>query len=376
MMIFDEWVDGGLAGAGADGEHREFAGEGDEALEDEGGGGKFRLCFGDIFGGAKNPLALAVVAHAGGFQDGGEAYGLYGGVELGGIRGGGEFGGGDAEFAEERFFGKAVLRGFESGRRRIDGNALGKKIGGFDGNVLEFVGHEFEATREFFKGGFIGVIGGDALGDTAHRSLGRGIQEPEMEAQRVARESEHVTELSAAEDADGHACFPFFFGEGGVTEGSGLASTRKVCSARNFRTASRKARCLVPRIEAARSAALTAPDLPMASVPTGTPPGICAMESNESRPLSVFDSTGTPRTGRTVFEAVMPGRWAAPPAPAMMTSMPRFSALKAYSKSRSGVRWAETTFVSCGTPSSPSVLEANFMVSQSEPEPMMMPTRG
>src|SRR6266478_273366 len=60
----------------------------------------------------------------------------------------------------------------------------------------------------------------------------------------------------------------------------------------------------------------------------------------------------------------------------MMTSMPRFSAVPAYSKSRSGVRWAETTRVSCGTWSSASVLEANFMVSQSEPEPMMMPTRG
>src|SRR5713101_35417 len=116
--------------------------------------------------------------------------------------------------------------------------------------------------------------------------------------------------------------------------------------------------------------------LPMASVPTGTPLGICAIERSESRPLRAFDSTGTPRTGRTVFEAVMPGRCAAPPAPAMMTSMPRLSALEAYLKSRSGVRWAETTRVSCGTPRALSVLETNFMVSQSEPEPMMMPTRG
>ena len=51
-----------------------------------------------------------------------------------------------------------------------------------------------------------------------------------------------------------------------------------------------------------------APALPMASVPTGMPPGICAMESSESSPLRAFDSTGTPRTGRTVFEAVMPGK--------------------------------------------------------------------
>src|SRR5713226_2052931 len=249
-------------------------------------------------------------------------------------------------------------------------------MGGFDGNVFKFVGDQLEAACEFFEGGFVGVVGGDTLGDPAYGRFRRGIEKTEMQTERIARQGKHIAELSASEDADGHARFPFFFAGGGVTEGSGLARTRMVCSARNFRTASRKARCFVPRMEAARSAALTAPDLPMASVPTGTPPGICAIESSESRPFRAFDSTGTPRTGRTVFEAVMPGRWAAPPAPAMMTSMPRFSAVEAYSKSRSGVRWAETTRVSCGTPRALRVLEANFMVSQSEPDPMMMPTRG
>ena len=37
------------------------------------------------------------------------------------------------------------------------------------------------------------------------------------------------------------------------------------------------------------------------------------------------DSIGTPRTGRSVLAAVTPARWAAPPAPAMMTSRPRLS---------------------------------------------------
>src|SRR2546423_11593921 len=59
-----------------------------------------------------------------------------------------------------------------------------------------------------------------------------------------------------------------------------------------------------------------------------------------------------------------------------MTSMPRFSAEEAYSNKRSGVRWAETTFVSCGTFSSARVLAACSRVSQSEEEPMMIPTRG
>ena len=38
---------------------------------------------------------------------------------------------------------------------------------------------------------------------------------------------------------------------------------------------------------------------------------------------------GTPSTGSSVIEAVMPGRCAAPPAPAMITFSPRFRALLA-----------------------------------------------
>ena len=48
--------------------------------------------------------------------------------------------------------------------------------------------------------------------------------------------------------------------------------------------------------------------------------------------------TGTPTTGSGVIEATMPGRCAAPPAPAMITPIPRSLAVLAYSHSRSGVR--------------------------------------
>ena len=71
---------------------------------------------------------------------------------------------------------------------------------------------------------------------------------------------------------------------------------------------------------------MTAPARPIASVPTGTPAGICTIESSESIPFSVFDSTGTPSTGSAVFAAAIPGRCAAPPAPAISTCSPRASA--------------------------------------------------
>ena len=64
-------------------------------------------------------------------------------------------------------------------------------------------------------------------------------------------------------------------------------------------------------LSAARRAAFTAPARPMAMHPTGMPAGICAIESNESIPFNALDCTGTPRTGKRVFEAVMPGSCAA-----------------------------------------------------------------
>ena len=43
-------------------------------------------------------------------------------------------------------------------------------------------------------------------------------------------------------------------------------------------------------------------------------------------PFSAWLSIGTPSTGSEVIDAVMPGRCAAPPAPAMTTLRPRFLA--------------------------------------------------
>ena len=55
----------------------------------------------------------------------------------------------------------------------------------------------------------------------------------------------------------------------------------------------------------------------------GDAPGIWTIDSRLSSPLSACDSIGTPSTGSGVSAATMPGRWAAPPAPAMTTLRPR-----------------------------------------------------
>ena len=79
----------------------------------------------------------------------------------------------------------------------------------------------------------------------------------------------------------------------------------------------------------ASKAALIAPARPIASVPTGTPAGIWTIDRRLSMPESAFDSTGTPKTGSAVSDAVMPGRCAAPPAPAMIACRPRSRAVSA-----------------------------------------------
>ena len=84
----------------------------------------------------------------------------------------------------------------------------------------------------------------------------------------------------------------------------------------------------------------------MPTVATGTPPGICAVESRASSPPRVEPASGTPITGSTVCAASTPARWAAAPAPAMSTRIPRASAPLTYCSTRAGDRWAEATVIS------------------------------
>ena len=126
----------------------------------------------------------------------------------------------------------------------------------------------------------------------------------------------------------------------------------------------------------ASSAAFRAPGAPIASVPTGIPAGICTVESSESRPFSEALSIGTPSTGSTVCAAQTPARCAAPPAAAMITSMPRGSACATYSAVSTGVRCADSTRHSCATPNLDSISAAWRITSQSDLLPIRIATSG
>src|SRR5439155_150247 len=93
-----------------------------------------------------------------------------------------------------------------------------------------------------------------------------------------------------------------------------------------------------PIIRAASTAALRALSTPTQA--TGTPGGICTMESSASRPSStlVDERSGTPITGRSVCAATTPGSAAASPAPQISTLRPRDRAEVAYSATAAGSR--------------------------------------
>src|SRR5262249_52238397 len=120
-----------------------------------------------------------------------------------------------------------------------------------------------------------------------------------------------------------------------------LRARSSTSSARRLRYAAIRAASAgspTARIWAASRPALAAPHFPIATVATGTPLGICTIDSSASRPPSGVAATGTPITGSGELAASTPRSPAAPPAPAIRTPIPRACAVDAYSWVRSGVR--------------------------------------
>src|SRR6185437_11952731 len=227
--------------------------------------------------------------------------------------------GGDVDRAQEVLLLEAVLRDAQRigpGAHRLQ---RGEHFDALGRHVLELEGNNVDRGGELAQGGAVAVIGGGgARGHALGRALRLGREDVAAIAQRRRGKRGHAAELAAAQDADGAARLDH--------QPSGRSPTASVCSWRQWSSAAATALSPSARIEAARRAALTAPGLPMASVPTGTPPGICTMESRLSMPLSAALSIGTPSTGSGVSDATMPGRWAAPPAPTMITLRPRWRA--------------------------------------------------
>ena len=228
---------------------------------------------------------------------------------------------GKAAGAQPRFLPLAVLRRVQHLGPRIQRHQRRNHRQRTGRNVLKLIRDDVDPPREFPQR--LRIVVARIYLPVRHRARGAlGLRFVNMHAiaQRLGGLGQHAPELAAAEDADGFAR---------KDHGSLAFNTFAVWSARNVFHALATAALSSATIAAANSAALIAPALPMAKVATGTPPGICTMDSSESMPLSACDSTGTPSTGSDVSDAVIPGRCAAPPAPAMITFSPRCSARSA-----------------------------------------------
>src|SRR5919109_4085222 len=129
-------------------------------------------------------------------------------------------------------------------------------------------------------------------------------------------------------------------------------------------------------MRAARIAALRAPSIETQA--TGTPGGICTIESSASSPSAtlLLDRNGTPITGSSEYDATTPGKAAAIPAPQMITRTPRSAAVEAYSATPLGSRCADRTWSSCEMPRSSSSCNAGSIDTRSDSEPTRIPTSG
>ena len=175
---------------------------------------------------------------------------------------------------EEALFGEPVLGHLQRARRRVDRNIPGKPFGGHNRHVLELVGDDGSRARQFVERGRVVIGGGDLpVGDLRCRAIGLWLQDDGAVTKPGGRHRQHAAELPAADDAD-HSTGD----EPAHSVSAGCSATAAVCLARHWSRRLLSAASESASTDAASSAALMAPALPIASVPTGMPAGICTIE--------------------------------------------------------------------------------------------------
>jgi hypothetical protein len=155
---------------------------------------------------------------------------------------------------------------------------------------------------------------------------------------------------------------------------SAFFATSAAISARNLANRSANRASPVARIWQASKAAFWAPSI--ATVATGTPGGICTVASRASCPRNGPLLMGSPITGTVVWAAKKPARWAAPPAAAITTLIPRSRTPAANSATSCGVRWADAIVTSHGTCIASSNSAAFAATGKSESLPITIKTAG
>ncbi len=280
MLVFGDVEAFDLAVGRARGDHRDLALERNEGLEDRGFGAEILPDPVRIVALADDRLALAVIAEAAGLEHGRQADARDRGPQGRRRRHVGIVGGADAEPFDEILLGEAVLRGFQDlavGQHRT---ARRQDHRGGRRHVLEFIGDDVDVVGEQFQRLDIGIF---RAGRVQHDVEGRRIRVRRKhlaaQAEPRRRHRQHPAQLSAAENSDGVAGLQLHLIVGTRhADPSGRSPTASVCCLRQAASRPDSAGSFSASTLAASSAALMAPALPIASVPTGTPAGIWTME--------------------------------------------------------------------------------------------------
>src|SRR5690606_36713448 len=187
--------------------------------------------------------------------------------------------------------------------RRIEGLGGGDGRHGLDRHVLHVEGHHIHDRGELAQGSRVVEPAADELAGLGARRIAAGVQEGEEQAQWIAGQGQHASELAGPDDADVHAGM----------EGFGCARTLAVCCARQSTICRRVAGRFTTRRETSSFAVWAPRPISGSVVTTVTPAGTCTIYSWFAMLRSMRAWTCMPSTCRVVLAAVMPVRWAAPP---------------------------------------------------------------
>ena len=142
-------------------------------------------------------------------------------------------------------------------------------------DVLEFVGHDIDVGCEQLQRLDIGVFGaGRVLHHVEGRRIRIGGEYLAAQSKPRRRSRQHPAQLSAAENSNGVARLQLHLLRSRHADSSGRSATASVCCLRHAARRPARASSFKASTLAASSAALMAPALPMARVPTGIPAGI------------------------------------------------------------------------------------------------------
>ncbi len=279
MLVFGDVEAFDMAVSRARGDHRDLALERNKYFEDGGSGAEVLPDPVRIIAVADDRLALAVVAEAAGLDHRGQADARDRGAQGRRRRHIGVIGGADPQLFHEVLFGEAILRGFQDfpvGQQRTPRRQDHR---GGCGHILEFVSDDVDVVGEQLQRLDIGIFRASRV---LHHVEGGGVrigrEHLAFQPEPRRRHGQHPAQLPAAENSDGVARLQLHGKGSRHAKPSGRSLTASVCCLRHAAKRAASAGSFSASTEAASSAALTAPALPIASVPTGTPAGICTIE--------------------------------------------------------------------------------------------------